>query len=255
LTSRESDVVKFLDEGEMSDIVSNVIDAGSYNRGLHRTGATPSFSFRGRGLAGFEEVAKRIIDLLGGLCLLVVAAPIWIATAVLVKLTSPGPVLFQQERLSKGGKVFKLIKFRTMRCGAEEELRKSPAMYKRYVTNNYKLPPDEDPRLTKIGGVLRSTSVDELPQLLNVLRGEMSLVGPRPIVPAEIGEYGDFAPFFLSVKPGMTGLWQISGRSEIQDYRQRIELELEYIRSQSVLRDLKILVCTIPSVLRRRGAY
>jgi exopolysaccharide production protein ExoY len=244
--------VKFLDEGEMTASLTNVADAGSYH---HQAGATAVFSPHRQGPTSFGKAAKRTIDLLGGLFLLASATPIWIAAALLVKLTSPGPVLFQQERLSKGGRIFKLVKFRTMRCGAENELLQSTAMYEKYVTNNYKLPTEEDPRLTKVGGMLRRTSVDELPQLLNVLRGEMSLVGPRPIVPAEIGEYGELAPFFLSVKPGMTGLWQISGRSEIRDYKRRIELELEYVRNQSVIMDLKILLRTVPSVLRRRGAY
>jgi lipopolysaccharide/colanic/teichoic acid biosynthesis glycosyltransferase len=142
-----------------------------------------------------------------------------------------------------------------MRCDAERELAKSPSLYQTYLANNYKLPAGEDPRLTAVGGFLRTISLDELPQLINVIKGEMSLVGPRPILPAEIGEYGEFASLFLSVKPGMTGRWQVSGRSEIQEYQQRVELDLGYIRDQSLRTDVGILLRTIPTVLRRKGAY
>jgi lipopolysaccharide/colanic/teichoic acid biosynthesis glycosyltransferase len=163
-------------------------------------------------------------------------------------------VLFRQKRLGFEGRPFTLLKLRTMRVDAEQMLRDTPALYEKYLQNNFKLPNGEDPRLTPIGKFLRATSLDELPQLLNVLIGEMSLVGPRPIVPNEAVEYGDSAMLFMSAKPGMTGHWQVSGRSEIAEYRQRVELDLEYIRDQSLGKDLEILLRTVPAVLRRKGA-
>jgi lipopolysaccharide/colanic/teichoic acid biosynthesis glycosyltransferase len=163
--------------------------------------------------------------------------------------------LFVQKRLGRKGEAFNLYKFRSMHCDAEAELMRSPEIYKRYIANNYKLRPDEDPRLTPIGRFVRAMSIDELPQLINVLRGEMSVVGPRPIVPAEIANYGEFASLFLSAKPGLTGHWQVSGRSEILEYRERVELDMEYIRDQSIKTDFEILLRTVPVVLRRKGAY
>ncbi len=122
------------------------------------------------------------------------------------------------------------------------------------MQNNFKLPQGEDPRLTPLGKFLRATSLDELPQLYNVLIGEMSLVGPRPIVPHEASRYGDATMLFMSAKPGMTGHWQVSGRSEVVEYGKRVELDLEYIRDQSLGKDIEILLRTVPAVLRRKGA-
>jgi exopolysaccharide production protein ExoY len=141
-----------------------------------------------------------------------------------------------------------------MRADAEQVLKSSPALYAKYVQNNFKLPKGEDPRLTLVGSFLRAASLDELPQLFNVLIGEMSLVGPRPIVPNEAVQYGDSGALFMSAKPGMTGHWQVSGRSEVAEYHKRVELDLEYIRDQSLGKDIEILLRTVPAVLRRKGA-
>jgi lipopolysaccharide/colanic/teichoic acid biosynthesis glycosyltransferase len=138
---------------------------------------------------------------------------------------------------------------------AEKILGSDLAVYQKYVENNYKLPPGEDSRITPVGRFLRATSLDELPQLINVLRGDMSLVGPRPIVPPEIDKYGDYGVLFTSVKPGLTGNWQVSGRSEISDYSRRAALDIEYVRDQSLRTDIDILLKTIPAVLSRKGAH
>ena len=175
--------------------------------------------------------------------------------ALAVKLSSPGPVLFRQERLGKGGQRFRIYKFRTMYQDAEKILRSDLAVYQKYIENNYKLPPGQDCRITPIGRFLRTTSLDELPQLFNVLKGEMSLVGPRPIVPPEIEKYGDYGALFMSVRPGLTGNWQVSGRSEVSDYARRTALDIEYIRDQSLRTDIDILLKTIPAVLSRKGAH
>jgi lipopolysaccharide/colanic/teichoic acid biosynthesis glycosyltransferase len=140
-----------------------------------------------------------------------------------------------------------------MRKDAEASLRGDPELYREYVENNFKLSDDRDPRLTRVGRWLRRTSLDELPQLLNVFVGDMSLVGPRPIVPEELERYGHGAAVFLSLKPGMTGAWQVNGRSTI-GYPARADIELEYVRNWSLGRDLWILLTTIPAVLRMRGA-
>jgi lipopolysaccharide/colanic/teichoic acid biosynthesis glycosyltransferase len=141
-----------------------------------------------------------------------------------------------------------------MRVDAEDVLRRDPAVRARYIANGYKLPAAEDPRITTIGRFLRCTSLDELPQLFNVMRGEMSLVGPRPIVPAELVEYGDSAAEFLAAIPGITGRWQVSGRSNLF-YPERAAVELEYITGWSLSEDVRILLRTLPVVLSRTGAH
>jgi len=205
-------------------------------------------------LKGWQHLLKRLMDVLGATLGLVVLSPVFALVAAAVKLESRGPVLFGQRRLGRNGDAFKCLKFRSMRPDAEERLRSDPALYAEYVANDFKLPENQDPRLTVVGQFLRRTSLDELPQLLNVLRGEMSLVGPRPIVPEELDLYGHGAPIFLSLKPGMTGAWQVNGRSRV-GYPLRVDIELEYVRNWSLSRDLGILFGTIPVVLARRGAH
>jgi len=255
LESQHNPATNFLRQGKSVHIVPDVIDATLFRQTLGEIGGMPVLSLSWGRLTWFEEFVKRILDLTFSSVLLVLTGPIWIATAALVKLTSPGPILFCQKRLGKEGKPFTLLKFRTMQVDAERLLMQSEKLYQRYLENNYKLPADEDPRITPLGRLLRTLSLDELPQLINVFRGEMSLVGPRPVLSPEISKYGEFASLFLSVKPGMTGHWQVSGRSEIQEYRDRVELDLQYIRDQSIWTDVEILLRTIPSVLLRRGAY
>jgi exopolysaccharide biosynthesis polyprenyl glycosylphosphotransferase len=197
---------------------------------------------------------KRLLDVVvsGAMCLLL-AAPI-LAIVLAVKVTSPGPVFFAQKRYGKNKRLFTMYKFRSMRTGAERTLHESPALYAEYTENGFKLPGGSDPRVTPLGYWLRKTSLDELPQLWNVLRGNMSLVGPRPIVPAELAKYGSAASLLLALKPGLTGMWVVEGRSSIS-YPQRAELELKYVRNWSLLRDLRILARTVRVVLRCDGAY
>jgi lipopolysaccharide/colanic/teichoic acid biosynthesis glycosyltransferase len=141
-----------------------------------------------------------------------------------------------------------------MRPDAEAVLKRDPEIYAKYLANGYKLPEGEDPRITRIGRILRSTSLDEIPQLLNVVRGDMSLVGPRPIVPAELKEYGERSDDFLAALPGITGKWQVSGRSNL-GYPERADVELDYVYGWSFLEDLRILFRTVPVVLTRAGAH
>jgi exopolysaccharide production protein ExoY len=142
-----------------------------------------------------------------------------------------------------------------MYCDAEERLRSDPQLLRKYLANNHKVPRNEDPRIAPFGQFLRVTSLDELPQLFNVLRGDMSLVGPRPITPPQLEQYGEYSPLFLSAKPGITGYWQVQGRSKITDFSRRTALDIEYIRDQSFKTDVEILLKTIPAVLLRKGAH
>jgi lipopolysaccharide/colanic/teichoic acid biosynthesis glycosyltransferase len=173
---------------------------------------------------------------------------------VLVKLTSRGPVLFGHRRLGEGGTPIRVYKFRSMIADAEmrlqEVLAADPPLRAEYEAT-YKL--RDDPRVTPLGRWLRRTSLDELPQLVNVLRGDLSLVGPRPIVADEIAKYGPASATILRVRPGVTGLWQVSGRSDV-DYAERVRLDMEYITHWSLWLDLRILAATLPAVLRRKGA-
>ena len=251
----ESLVMRFIERGKRVHFVPGIFDARRFRQHLTEFAGIPLLTVGGYGLSLPQRVAKRVFDVAGSLILLVLLAPLFVLIALLVKLSSPGPVLFSQVRLGEGERKFRIYKFRTMRQDAEKILSSDPALYKRYLDNNYKLPKGEDFRITAIGGLLRSTSLDELPQLFNVLRGEMSLVGPRPIVPSELEMYGDCRGLFMSVRPGLTGNWQINGRSRIEDYSRRATLDLEYIRDQSLRNDVDILLKTIPAVVLRKGAH
>lgn len=202
-------------------------------------------------------VAKRLLDLLGSLFGLLVLFPVFALIAVLVRRDSAGPifhrrrVLEQQDYQGSGPQTFDAFKIRTMIADADEYLRKNPHLMQEFQ-QAYKL--RQDPRITPLGQKLRTTSLDELPQLVNVLRGQMSLVGPRMISPPELEMYGEHAQKLLSVKPGMTGLWQVSGRQHVS-YQERVRLDMEYIDNRSLLLDLQILMRTVWCVLLRKGAF
>jgi exopolysaccharide production protein ExoY len=248
-------IPQLLKQGVRTHIIPAVFDASIFRLVLSDIGGVPLVTVRGGEIQGLEAVIKRVIDVTGSLLMLTLAAPLMTILAVLTKMSSPGPVLFRQERLGRNGRRMYIYKFRTMRSDAESILKKDKRLYGEYVKNNYKLPQGRDPRITPLGRVLRQMSLDELPQLINVLKGEMSLVGPRPVVPEEIERYGDWASMLLSVPPGLTGQWQVSGRSDIADYAQRVKLDMEYLRDQSVATDLRILLRTLPAVLMRQGAH
>lgn len=170
-------------------------------------------------------------------------------------LDSPGSIFYKQTRIGQFGKHIKVWKFRTMKENAEEELEKDLAehedLYREWIANR-KL--KNDPRVTAVGSVLRKLSLDELPQLWNVVKGEMSLVGPRPIVDSEVSNYGDCFSLYLRVKPGMTGFWQVSGRNNVS-YEERVRLDEYYVRNWSIWLDIYILFKTIPAVITASGAY
>jgi lipopolysaccharide/colanic/teichoic acid biosynthesis glycosyltransferase len=199
------------------------------------------------------RLGARALDVVGATVLLLLLAPLFAVVAALVWWRMGGPVVYAQQRVGRFARRFAVYKFRSMVPNAEAVLRASPEIYRRYVAANYKLPESEDPRITPLGRFLRRTSLDELPQLWNVLRGDMSLVGPRPVVPEELSEYGDYARMLLRRKPGLTGAWQVGGRSTI-GYPERARMELRSVAVHSLPADVAILLRTVPAVLRRRGA-
>ncbi len=190
------------------------------------------------------------MDIVFGCVALVVLSPVFALVALAIVLTGGFPVIFKQKRVGKDGKEFYIYKFRTMVKNAEEILRSRPDLMEEYQ-KTYKI--THDPRISKVGRVLRKTSLDELPQLWNVVLGNMSLVGPRPIVPKELEKYGDMAWAYLLMKPGCAGLWQCSGRSDIS-YQERVQLDLEYYRRAGLRYDSWVILRTVFDILRCRGA-
>ncbi len=200
---------------------------------------------------------KRLIDLVVASLILVVAAPLFLLIALAIWFSSPGELFYVQRRLGRGHKPFGCIKFRTMVQGADRQLGstlKASAQLREDFHHSFKL--KNDPRITAVGLALRRTSLDELPQLINILRGDMSLVGPRPIVQAEVNRYGEAIDRVLSIRPGLTGLWQVSGRNNLT-YEQRVALDLHYVSRRSLVLDLAILLRTVGVVLlpKDNGAY
>lgn len=199
---------------------------------------------------------KRTFDIVFSVLALLVTFPLFMATAILIRLQSPGPIIYAHERIGRGGRTFKCFKFRSMYIDADErlkELLKNNAALAQEWEKTHKL--KKDPRITPIGKFLRKSSLDELPQFLNVLKGDLSVVGPRPVVQAEIQKYfKEKAPKILSIRPGITGLWQVSGRSNTS-YDERIALDVHYVENHNFFFDLFLVMKTIPALLTRKGAY
>jgi lipopolysaccharide/colanic/teichoic acid biosynthesis glycosyltransferase len=210
----------------------------------------------------FYSFTKRCIDIVGSLILGIVFLPIWIVTAVAIWLDSPGPVMADTpQRVGKDGNLFKFYKFRSMIPNAHEKLRNDPKLaklYGEYKRNSYKL--KVDPRVTRVGRFIRKHSIDEIPQVINVLRGEMSLVGPRPYYPDELIEQQrkyphtrDLVKVVLSAKPGITGQWQVSGRSEV-NFDKRIKMDADYVKKRSLRHDIIILLKSPWAMISGKGA-
>jgi len=214
-------------------------------------GGVPMIGVKKISITGWKLVTKRAIDFTIALVGLIISSPLTLLIALAIKLDSPGPVLFRQIRVGKGGRHFVLYKFRSMREGAEEEQQKLTALNE---TEGPIFKIRHDPRCTRAGKFLRRTSLDELPQLYNVLRGEMSLVGPRPPLPTEVEHYEEWHKKRLEISPGMTGLWQVSGRSELS-FDEMVLLDIYYIENWSAALDTEIFLRTIPKVIFGGGAY
>jgi exopolysaccharide production protein ExoY len=198
---------------------------------------------------------KRAFDIAAGLLATIIASPLFLACYLLVLASSGRPVLFRHRRIGFAGREFTCLKFRTMAPDAEKRLQQHLAANPdaaREWTNSQKL--KNDPRVTRIGKIMRRTSLDELPQLFNVLKGEMSLVGPRPIVVEEIARYQEHFYVYAGSRPGITGLWQVKGRNKTT-YAERVAFDVEYLQNWSVRRDVAIMLMTVKRVLEGRGAY
>ena len=197
------------------------------------------------------DILKRFIDIIIGTIGLIVCIPIFIIIGIAIKIDSKGPVFFKHKRIGKHGKKLEIYKFRTMIENAEEAMKNFTEEQKKEFAENFKL--ENDPRVTRVGKILRKTSLDELPQIINILKGEMSIIGPRPVVRSELKKYGSNQDKFLSVAPGLTGYWAANGRSDVS-YEERMALELYYVNNRSLILDMKIFFKTIGSVLKGRGA-
>jgi len=202
-------------------------------------------------LTGVDEFLKYSLDMLITLPALILLAPIMFLISLLIKLDSPGPIIHRRRVMGMHGDEFDAFKFRTMYENGDEILEDYPEL-KNELEKNFKL--KDDPRITKVGQILRKTSLDELPQMFNVLLRDMSLVGPRIITPGEVEKYEKWDINLMTVRPGITGLWQVSGRSDVT-YEERVRLDMHYIRNWTIWLDIQLLFQTIPAVLRRRGAY
>lgn len=250
------DIVRYCEENyiqaymipDLLDVTSNPVEIGQIS-------TIPLVKFKEGFIYGVNWKFKRSFDIIISLIALFLLLPLFLVTAILIKATSKGPVFFKHKRMGMNGETFEVFKFRTMIEDAEKVLfemfEQNPELEEEY-RKEYKL--KEDPRITGIGKILRKISLDELPQLINVLKGEMSLVGPRPIVKDEMSKYGKYAKLILKVPPGLTGMWQMSGRSDL-DYEERIKLDMYYINNWSFGLDIIIILKTIPAVLGKKGAY
>ena len=211
---------------------------------------TPLLGLRRTPTSEVSLALKRVMDIGVSAAVLVLASPVMMVTALAIKLTSAGPVFFQQERSGRQGRRFTMFKFRSMVVDAEKR-KKELAHLNEMSGPVFKI--SRDPRVTRVGQFIRKTSIDELPQLFNILRGDMSLVGPRPPLPSEVNQYQPWQRRRLSVKPGLTGLWQVSGRNNV-DFEEWMAMDLRYIDDWSLWLDMKIILRTVPAVLFRAGA-
>ena len=199
------------------------------------------------------EITKRVIDIVGSLIGIILLSPIFLIIAVLIKIEDPnGKVFFGHKRVGYEGNLFPCWKFRTMVHNAEELLKQLTPEQKKEYEETFKL--KDDPRITKIGKFLRKTSLDELPQLVNILFGQMTIIGPRPIVTKELEKYGEYGEYLVRVKPGLSGLWQVSGRSDTS-YEERVTFDMQYIVKRNIGLDLYIMFMTVVKIFKREGAY
>ena len=201
------------------------------------------------------RIVKRIIDFIGGIIGTIILIPLTIVIFIAnIVLKNKGPIFYVQERIGKNGKIFKMYKFRSMVVGADEKLDKylaeNPEAFEEYKV--YKKLRD-DPRVTRVGDFIRKTSLDEFPQFINVLKGQMSLVGPRPYLPREIEDMGDYYSYIIKNKPGVTGYWQVRGRNDIT-FNERLKMDMDYYNNANILLDLKLILKTVEKVVKKEGA-
>jgi len=224
-----------------------------FTNGAHvrEVGFIPLVSLNRTRITGVDALTKAVLDYVGALVSIVLLAPVFLISALLIRRDSPGSVIYRRRVVGLYGRRFDAYKFRTMVSDADAYLEAHPELKDEWEQDG-KI--QDDPRITRVGRLLRHYSLDELPQLFNVLRGEMSLVGPRMITPAELSHFGRWRHNLLTVKPGLTGLWQVSGRSDLS-YEERVRLDMQYIRNYTTWTDLKLMFNTVLTVLKGRGAY
>lgn len=197
------------------------------------------------------SIIKRVSDIFLSLIAMLLLSPIFLVVALVIRVDSKGKIVFGHERIGKDMKKIKVYKFRTMYENSEEIFNNFTEEQKKEYYINFKL--DNDPRITRCGSFLRKTSLDELPQLINILKGDMSIVGPRPIVEKEIPKYGEYAEVVFSISPGLTGYWQANGRSDTT-YEERVQMDMYYFNNRSLLMDIKIILKTFATVIKKEGA-
>jgi exopolysaccharide biosynthesis polyprenyl glycosylphosphotransferase len=251
---RARQVLKALQELPVNvRVVPDVFDMVFIRASTEEFAGIPLIGLRESAIEGADRVVKRLFDLVVGGLALVLLSPLMLVAAIMVRIGSPGPILFRQQRIGEGGRPFQMLKFRTMHMGAEADEERL-AQKTAHGSPTFDKRPD-DPRVTRVGHVLRRFSIDELPQLFNVLKGDMSLVGPRPELPWLVERYDAWHRRRFAVPQGMTGWWQVNGRSDQADYKLRMEEDLYYIRNWSVWLDVRILLMTVIAVVRGKGAY
>ena len=241
---------------EMGVTVRVVMEAGAmkqYNSYVSSVGIYPMITYHTIALNSYEQLLKRLGDIVIALIGIIITSPIMIATSIAIKADSPGQVLFKQQRVGQNGRVFLIYKFRSMCEDAESQ--KKVLMDANEMNSDMMFKIKDDPRVTRVGKFIRKTSIDELPQLFNVLIGDMSLVGTRPPTVDEVEKYHRGQWRRISIKPGITGIWQVSGRSDIKDFDEIVKMDLQYIDSWSLGLDIKILCQTAMVLFRRKGAY
>jgi exopolysaccharide biosynthesis polyprenyl glycosylphosphotransferase len=244
-------VRELTDAGVHVELSSSLFDIASHRLTVRPLGRFPVVYVEPVKRDGWRPKAKRAFDIVAASMLLVVTAPVLLMAAVLIKLDTPGPAIFRQQRIGRDGKPFAVLKLRTMVLDAEQRLKEVTHLNE---ADGPLFKIRDDPRITRVGRFLRKMSIDELPQLINVLRAEMSMVGPRPALPSEVDRWDDDLRSRLRVSPGITGMWQVSGRSDttFEDYQR---LDLYYVDNWSLVTDLAIVLRTVPAVLRRQGAH
>jgi len=243
-----------LDGHEISFVVSPAITGVSSSKVTTRVIAgSPLLEIASTKFTGPQYLVKTTFDVLFSIVALVIASPVMLITAIVIKVTDGGPVFFKQTRIGVNGKEFQILKFRSMKVGAEKEFEQLAAQAG-YEVNAVQFKLKDDPRITKVGKFIRKTSIDELPQFINVLKGDMSVVGPRPHVHKEVQAYDDHAVRRLLVKPGITGPWQVGGRSELT-WEESVALDLSYVENWTLLTDISLIFRTIVYVFRGSGAF
>ena len=242
---------------EMGVTVKVVLDV-SYSHRMHRSnsyvssvGTFPLITYHTIALNSYEQAIKRLMDLVISIIATIVLSPVMLITAIAIKLDSPGPVIFKQVRVGQNGRTFNIYKFRSMCADAED---RKEELLEQNEMDGFMFKIKNDPRVTKVGKFIRKTSIDELPQLFNVIKGDMSLVGTRPPTVDEVSQYKRGQWRRISIKPGVTGLWQISGRNSISDFDEVVELDLRYIDNWSLYADIAILFKTVGVLLTKKGA-